>query len=201
MKKLILFPLLFIATIFYAQEGYKIGDVVKDFSLKNIDDQMVSMASNEEAKGYVITFTCNHCPYAVLYEDRLVELDKKYAAMGYPVLAINPNDVVRKPEDSFEKMQERAKEKGFTFPYLVDATQEIAKTFGATRTPHVFIVQKVKDQFVLKYIGAIDDNPQDAGDVDEKFVELALDSLLDGKDPKQKETKAIGCTIKWKEGK
>jgi len=106
MKKLILFPLLFIATIFYAQEGYKIGDVVKDFSLKNIDDQMVSMASNEEAKGYVITFTCNHCPYAVLYEDRLVELDKKYAAMGYPVLAINPNDVVRKPEDSFEKMQD-----------------------------------------------------------------------------------------------
>jgi len=86
MKKLILLPLLLITTIIFAQKGYKIGDEVADFSLKNIDNEMVSMATNKEAKGYIITFTCNHCPYAVLYEDRLVELDKKYAALGYPVL-------------------------------------------------------------------------------------------------------------------
>ncbi|MFT5148551.1 MAG: peroxiredoxin [Flavobacteriales bacterium] len=199
MKKLILLPTLFLATILFAQKGYKIGDVVEDFSLKNIDGEMLSMSDNSEAKGFIVTFTCNHCPYAVRYEDRLVDLDKKYAALGYPVLAINPNDVVRKPADSFEKMQVRAKEKGFTFPYLVDNTQDIARAFGATRTPHVFIVEKQKDEFILKYIGAIDDSPQDVAEVDEKFVENAVDSLLAGKDPKQNFTKAIGCTIKWKE--
>src|SRR5690606_13667730 len=116
-----------------ADEGYKVGDKARDFSLKNIDDKIVSLANFKEAKGFIVVFTCNHCPFAVKYEDRIIAANKKYAPLGYPVIAINPNDVNVSPEDSFEKMKERAAEKGFDFPYLYDETQEIARTYGATR--------------------------------------------------------------------
>lgn len=198
MKKLISIPILLITTLLFAQSGYQVDDKVADFSLKNIDGQMVSMAGMKEAKGFVLVFTCNHCPYAKLYEERIVALDKKYKSKGYPVVAINPNDPTKQPDDSYENMQTRAKEKGYTFPYLVDDTQEIAKVFGATRTPHVYIVQRSGNDFVLKYIGAIDDNPQNANDVEEKFVEDAIDALMEGKKIPKNNTRAIGCTIKWK---
>ena len=198
MKKIILIPLLFLMSFAIAQNGYKIGDKVADFSLKNIDESMVSLKGLENSKGAIITFTCNHCPYAKLYEDRIVELDKKFKSKGYPVVAINPNDFKKQPDDSFENMQIRAKEKGFTFPYLIDETQDVAKAFGATKTPHVYIVQKKGSEFLLKYIGAIDDNPQSADDIDEKYVEDAVNALLAGKNPPKNNTRAIGCTIKWK---
>jgi peroxiredoxin len=179
-------------------QGYSVGSEVKDFNLKNIDGNMVSLAGIPDAKGFIVTFTCNHCPYAIKYEDRILALDKKYAALGYPVIAIAPNDAVQYPEDGFDAMQVRAKEKGFTFPYLYDETQDIAKQFGATRTPHMYIVQKEGDKLVVKYIGAIDDNWEEAADVKERYVEAAVDALLAGKPISVTSTKAIGCTIKWK---
>lgn len=178
--------------------GYKVGDKAIDFKLKNIDDKQVSLADYKEAKGFIVVFTCNHCPYAVKYEDRINGLDKKYAALGYPVIAINPNDASQYPDDDFASMQKRAQEKSFSFPYLVDESQEIAKTYGATKTPHVYVLKKEKKDLIVKYIGAIDDNTDNADAVKEKYVEQAVDALLAGKNVKTSSTKAIGCGIKWK---
>lgn len=176
--------------------GYDIGDTVTDFSLKNIDGEMVSLSDYDQAKGFIITFTCNTCPYAVAYEQRIIELDKKFAAKGYPVIAIMPNNTSIKPGDSFEAMQRRAKDKGYTFPYLIDEKQEVYPQFGATKTPHMFVLEKTKKGNVVRYIGAIDDNYQDASAVKEKYVENAVNALLNNKEVKQTKTRAIGCSIK-----
>lgn len=176
--------------------GYDIGDLATDFSLKNIDDEMVSLSDFPDAKGFILTFTCNHCPYSVAYEDRLVALDKKYKNQGYPVIAINPNNPKAYPEDSFDNMKVRAKEKAFTFPYLFDDGQKIFPQYGATKTPHMFILQKMDDGYRVEYIGAIDDNTNDAAAVKQKYVEDAVDALLEGKTPEVRKTKAIGCSIK-----
>lgn len=177
-------------------DGYKIGDIADDFRLKNIDGKMVSLADYKNAKGYIVTFTCNTCPYAVGYEDRIIALNNKYASKGYPVIAIMPNNPDVQPGDSMEKMKERAQSKGFTFPYLMDEGQTVYPKYGATKTPHVFVLQKTNKGNVVKYIGAIDDNYQDASAVKTKYVENAVDALLNGSDVPEKETRAIGCTIK-----
>lgn len=191
------FALAFVAMSFSLENsgGYKVGDTAIDFNLKNVDGKMVSLAGIKDAKGYIVVFTCNACPYAKAYEDRIIALHNKYAPLGYPVVAINPNDKDVQPADSYEKMQERAKEKKIPYSYLYDETQEIAKTYGATRTPHVYLLDKNR---VVKYIGAIDDNSEDASAAKEKYVENAVDALRDGKEISTKETKAIGCGIKWK---
>lgn len=176
--------------------GYKVGDVAEDFSLKNIDGKMVSLSDYKDAKGFIVTFTCNTCPFSVAYEDRLVELDKKYAKKGYPVIAIMPNNTDAKPGDNMEAMKKRAKEKGFTFPYLLDKGQKVYPKFGATKTPHIYILEKTKKGNVVKYIGAIDDSPRNPSGVKVKYVENAVDALLKGKEVELKETKAIGCSIK-----
>lgn len=176
--------------------GYKVGDVAKDFSLKNIDGNMVSMTDYKDAKGFIITFTCNTCPFAVMYEDRIQALNEKYASQGYPVIAIMPNNTNVKPGDALPEMKKRAEEKGFTFPYLIDEGQKVYPEFGATKTPHVYILEKTKKGHIVKYIGAIDDNHSDASAVKVKYVENAVDALLAGKEVEQKETKAIGCSIK-----
>ncbi|SHG50844.1 thioredoxin family protein [Winogradskyella jejuensis] len=178
--------------------GYEVGDVATDFSLENIDGKMVSLSDYKSAKGFIVIFTCNTCPYAVAYEDRIVELDKKYAKKGYPVIAIMPNDTDVKPGDNMQAMKARAKAKGFTFPYLMDEGQKIYPQYGATKTPHVYILEKTTDGNIVKYIGAIDDNYQDATAVKTKYVENAVDALLAGKEIKQKTTRAIGCSIKTK---
>jgi peroxiredoxin len=175
--------------------GYAVGDTAKDFKLKNVDGKMVSLKSMKKAKGYIVVFTCNHCPYALAYQDRIIELHNKYAELGYPVVAINPNDKDRSPGDSFDKMQERAKEKDYPFVYLYDEKQDVARSFGATRTPHVYILDK---NMKVQYIGAIDDNSESAEDASEKYVENAVDALLKGESVAVTQTKAIGCTIKWK---
>lgn len=184
---------------FITDGGYAIGDKARDFKLKNIDDKTFSLADKKDAKGFIVVFTCNHCPYAVKYEDRIVALNNKYAKLGYPVVAINPNDAAAYPDDNFENMKKRAKSKSFTFPYLVDDTQEIAKAYGATKTPHVFVLKKENADLIVKYIGAIDDNTDDASAVKTKYVEQAVDALLAGKDVTTTSTKAIGCGIKWKQ--
>jgi peroxiredoxin len=179
-------------------DGVKVGDKAPDFVLENIDGKKAGLASFERAKGVILVFTCNHCPYSKMYEDRIIALHKAYAPKGWPVVAINPNDPTIEPEDSFEKMKERAKEKEFPFPYLFDATQKTALAYGARRTPHVFLLRNGKAGFTVEYIGAIDDNARDAKAVETRFVEKAVEALLEGKTPELTTTKAIGCTIKWR---
>lgn len=183
---------------FTAEGGYQIGDKVEDFSLKNIDGNFLSLESLKDAKGAIVVFTCNHCPYAKLYEQRIQDLDTKYASKGYPVIAINPNDPSLEPDDSFEGMVKRANEKKYTFPYLIDEGQKVYPKFGATKTPHTFVLSKKDGGFYLEYVGAIDDNTKDGSKATAHFVEDAVDALLKGEKPATTETKAIGCTIKAK---
>ena len=175
--------------------GYQPGDKATDFKLKSVDGKIYSMSDYKDAKGFIVVFTCNHCPFAVKYEDRVIELAKKYKSKGYILLAINPNDPAAAPDDSFDKMKVRAKEKGFTFPYLFDEGQKIYPQYGATKTPHVFLLDK---NLIVKYIGAIDDNVEDASAVKEKFLENAIATLEKGQEPEVPLTKAIGCSIKVK---
>ncbi len=179
-------------------EGYRVGDKAIDFSLKNVDGKTVSLADFKNAKGFIVIFTCNHCPFAIAYEDRIIELDKKYKEKGYPVVAINSNDVSIVPEDSYEQMIERAKEKNFSFPYLIDETQEIANAYGAQKTPHVYVLSKEKKNLIVKYIGTIDDNYKDVSAVTKTYLSDAVDALIAGKNPNPDFTKAIGCSIKRK---
>lgn len=174
--------------------GYTIGDTIEDFELKNIDDTMVSLSDYTDAKGFIIIFTCNTCPYSVANEDRIIDLHTKYKDKGYPVIAINPNDPAAKSGDSFIDMKARAKEKGFNFAYLFDEGQKVYPKFGATKTPHVYIV--TKNDMKVKYIGAIDNSSRNPDAVTEKYVENAVDALLSGKEIEKTETRAIGCSIK-----
>lgn len=176
-------------------QGYGIGDVADDFKLANVSGHMISMSDYGAVNGYVIVFTCNHCPYSVMYEDRLIELHKKTSEMGYPVIAINPNDPAVQPKDSFEAMQQRHKEKGFPFTYLFDEGQKIYPKFGATKTPHVFVLDADRK---VRYIGAVDDNARDAAAVTTNYVADAVMAIAEGKDPNPSTTKAIGCSIKRK---
>lgn len=176
-------------------DGYKVGDKAADFKLKNTDGKMVSLADNKAAKGYIVVFTCNTCPYAKAYESRIVDLNAKYAPLGYPVVAINPNDAGKVPGDSYAAMQT----KKYAFPYLQDESQQVAKTFGATRTPHLYVLTRQGSAFVVSYIGAIDDNSEDPSLVKTKYVENAMTEIIAGKAPSTNSTKAIGCTIKWKQ--
>ena len=176
--------------------GYQVGDVATDFTLKNVNDKMVSLKDFKDAKGFVVIFTCNHCPFAKAYEDRIIAIDKKYKSLGYPVIAINPNNPEVQKDDSFDLMKKRAKEKGFTFPYLFDEGQKIYPQYGATKTPHVYLLQKTNNGNVVKYIGAIDDNYSDESAVKTKYLENAINSLLNNEEIAVKSTKAIGCSIK-----
>ena len=200
-KTIAVFAIVLVASAFTANttsvsDGYEVGDIATDFKLKNIDGKMVSLADYKDAKGYIVIFTCNTCPYAVQYEDRIIALDKKYAAKGFPVVAIMPNNPVVQPGDSEEAMKARAASKGFTFPYLFDDGQKIYPQYGATKTPHVYLLEKTKKGNVVRYIGAIDDNYKDAEAVNTKYVEEAIDALMNGKEIKETKTRAIGCTIK-----
>jgi peroxiredoxin len=183
------------------EEGYKVGDEAMDFELKNVDGNAVSlgMMKYSSAKGFIIVFTCNHCPFSIKYEDRIIALNKKYEPLGFPLIAINPNDPEREPEDSFENMKLRAKEKGFTFPYLMDETQKISFSYGAERTPHAYVLKKEGGKLKVAYIGAIDDDVQNQKDKKNRYVEAAVDELLAGKPVTRSLTKAVGCAIKWKQ--
>jgi len=178
--------------------GYEVGDYATDFKLKNVDGNYISMAADRNSKGYIIVFTCNTCPWANLNEKRIIALHNKYASKGFPVIAIQPNDPIRSPGDSFEEMKARSKKYRYPFPYVIDETQEITKAFGATNTPHVYVLNKNKNGYRVSYIGAIDDNIRDANLAKNRYVEDAVDALLKGETVPTVNTKAIGCTIKWK---
>lgn len=175
--------------------GYGIGDEVKDFKLLNVSGHYISLSDFKDVNGYIVVFTCNTCPYAVMYEERLIELHKRAIEKGYPVVAIMPNDVDVKPGDSFTEMQKLHADRGFPFVYLYDEGQKIYPQFGATKTPHVYLLDADRK---VQYIGAIDDNARDAEAVTVRYVEDAIDALAAGKTPTPRTTKAIGCSIKVK---
>lgn len=176
--------------------SYKIGDTADDFKLKNVDGKMVSLADFDEAKGFIVIFTCNTCPVSVANEDRIIALHEKYEGKGFQVIAINPNNPDVSSGDSFELMKVRAEEKGFKFPYLFDDGQEVYPKYGASKTPHVYVLNKESSELKVRYIGSIDDSARNAGAVRTKYVENAVDALLDGKTIQTPSTKAIGCSIK-----
>lgn len=191
-----LFFLLFMFPFLGNSQGLSVGDKAVNFNLKNIDNTMVSLQDYAKEDGVILIFSCNHCPYSVAYEDRIIALANKFNSTGFPVVMINPNDPSEYPADSFENMIVRAKEKAFNFPYLFDEGQAIYPQYGATRTPHVYLLEKRKNDFYVAYIGAIDNNYKDESLVSEKYVENAIVSLKKGEKPAIDFTKAIGCSIK-----
>ncbi|MDF1550728.1 MAG: thioredoxin family protein [Bacteroidales bacterium] len=198
MKKITLLIVLSIFSVLSFAQGYNVGDKAISFKLKNVDGKMVSTADYNNAKGFIVIFTCNTCPYAVAYEDRIIELNNKYEKKGYPVIAINPNDPEVQPADTYELMVAKAKEKSFTFPYLWDPDRKVSAVYGATKTPQIYILNKEGKDLVVEYIGAIDDNFEDASAVSKKYVESAVSALLARKKPSPDFTKAIGCSVKKK---
>lgn len=189
---------LVLVSAFLLGEGVKVGDKAPDFSLKNVDGKTLSLTDYAKEKGLIVVFTCNHCPFSKAYEDRLIALHKEYAPKGFPVVAINPNAPEIVPEDSYENMQKRAKEKKFPFVYLFDETQAVAKAYGATKTPHVFLLKKEGEEFRVAYIGAIDDSPNDPKKVQKRYLAEAIEALLANKPIPLTETKAIGCSVKYR---
>ena len=181
---------------FPTDDTYEIGDVAADISLKNIDGNMVSYSDYPDAKGFIVIFTCNTCPFAVASEDRIIALDAEFKDKGFPVIAINPNDPLVQPDDTFGLMQAKAKDKGFTFPYLYDESKSVYAQYGAKKTPHVYLLQKENGKNIVKYVGAIDDNVRNGSAVKDTFLANAVNELLAGKEVTVKETKAIGCSIK-----
>lgn len=178
--------------------GYTIGDVVTDFQLKNVDGRTISLGDYRAGKGLIVVFTSNHCPFSKAYEDRLMALDRRLGPQGFPVLAIMANDPVVYEDDSFENMKTRSREKGYSYPYAMDETQAVARSFGATRTPEVYVLKQSRGQFTVEYIGTIDDSPQDGASVQRRYVEEAVANLLAGRPVQSPITKPIGCAIKWR---
>ncbi len=190
-----IFGFLYLSSASLHSQSYQIGDPVGDFKLKNVDGKIIGLSDYPDAKGFIIVFTCNHCPYAKLYESRIIKLAEKYNKQGYQLIAVNPNDPGIEPEDSYDNMVHLAKKKKYPFPYLFDESQSVFPKFGAKRTPQVFILNKDR---ILKYNGAIDDFPKDESGVKLKYVENAIEALKSGKDPEPSITKAVGCSIKAK---
>ncbi len=172
----------------------QLGDPAPDFSLAGVDGRTYGLDSFADKPVLVVVFSCNHCPYVQAYEDRLVAIQRDYEALGLQVVAINSNDDVDYPEDSFEQMIARAEAKGFNFPYLRDASQQVARVYGATHTPQLFVFDRYRR---LRYQGKIDDNWQFPQKVTRRYLREAVEALLQDREPAEPVTYAIGCTIKW----
>ena len=175
--------------------GLPLGSIAVDFQLKGVDGKTHSLKSFADKKALAVVFSCNHCPYVQAYETRMVQLQQDYLPKGASLVAINSNDDAGYPEDSFENMITRSKEKGFNFPYLRDETQGVARKYGAICTPHIFLFDQ---QRVLSYKGRIDDN-RNPTDVKSHDLRNAIDAVLSGKAPSVQETRPFGCSIKWKQ--
>lgn len=178
------------------EQVLEIGDKAPDFTLVNaVDGKSYQLSKDfpEATKGYIVTFTCNTCPFAIKYEDRIIALHKRMAPKGYPVIAIQPNDPEIKPGDSVEAMKAQAMKKDYPFVYLFDEGQKVYPEYGATRTPEIFLLDK---DLVLRYHGAIDDSAQNPDAVTVNYVEKAVEALENNQRPDPATTKAIGCTIK-----
>lgn len=173
-------------------------NTVKDFSLQNVDGKTISTKDYKEAKGFVVVFTCLHCPFAKLYNERLNQLNAKYSKLHVPLLLINSSDTIMFANESLPNMAKLAKEKKYSFPYLFDPSQQVAKDFKAEKTPHAFVVWKEHNQWAIKYNGAIDDNGAHPDLVKIPYVANAVDELLSGKPVSVKEGHSIGCAIHYR---
>lgn len=193
-------PLLSVLLLFLLNAGspkpkLSPGKKAKDFSLPATDGKLYSLEDFKNVKGYIVVFTCNTCPFAQAYEQRIIDIHNKYAPLGMPVVAINANDPVSTDGESMADMKNLAATKKYPFVYLQDLSQKTAKAYGALRTPHIFVLNAERR---VMYIGAIDDNFEEPSQVKEKYLENALNQFLAGQEISLKTTKAIGCGIKWK---
>jgi thiol-disulfide isomerase/thioredoxin len=170
------------------------GIPAKDVKMKNVDGKELSIADVAGTKGTLVIFTCNHCPFVKAWETRIAELGNTYREKGIGVIAINANDPTEYAEDSFEEMQSRAKRRGIQYPYVVDSTSNVARAFDAKATPELFLYNAAGK---LVYHGGVDDS-KDASKVTQHYAKDALDALLAGKEIAIKETKALGCSIKFR---
>ena len=166
-----------------------------DVKMMSVDGREVTIDDVKGAKGTLVVFTCNHCPYAKQWEERVVALGNEFGAKGVGAIAVNSNDPSAYPEDSYASMQERAKERGMKFPYVVDATSDVARAFGASRTPEAFVFDASGK---LVYHGTIDDNGRDPAQVKEPYLRNALEAVAAGRSPSVQQTKALGCSIKFR---
>ena len=174
----------------------RIGDPAPGFNeLQGVDGKTYGLEDFGDKKIVIVMFSCNHCPYVKAYEERFVELQRDYSDKGVMLVAVNPNDERRYPDDSFENMKIRARRKGFNFPYLRDETQSVARTYGAQRTPEVFVFDEKR---VLRYRGRIDDNVYEPSQVRQHYLRDALNAILEGRKAPTEDTEPVGCTVKWK---
>ncbi len=189
-----------LATVGISSFGFKNEreKTIADFTLLNVNGKMISLKDYSYAKGLMVVFTCNHCPFAKLYPKRLNSLNKKYKPLGVPLIAISSTDTILYEEDMYPRMVATAKADKINFPYLYDGTQKVAKDFAAQKTPHAFLIWKEKDQWVIKYSGAIDDNGFEPAKVQKHLLANAVNALLQGKPIEEKETKSIGCQIMFR---
>jgi len=201
----IIFKLLAVGLLIYTPaHALEIGAQMPSLmnQMKGIDGKNHTLASVKGEKGTLVVFTCNHCPWVVKWEDRIAQLAHEYAKQGVGVVLINPNDPVIEPRDSFENMKKRAAEiaarvkaiDSFSIPYVVDATQEVARAFKAEKTPEIYLFDAAGK---LVYTGATDDNADNASKVKKTWLKDALTALVAGQPIKESKTRAIGCTIKW----
>lgn len=173
----------------------QLGAAAPDFDLPGVDGKRYSLSGFADAKLLVVAFTCNHCPYVVNNEERILRFDADYAPRGVRLVCINSNEDVGHAEDSFEKMVERAKARGFGFPYLRDETQDVALAYGALRTPHFYVFDERRR---LRYTGRMDDSPRVAGAEKTRELRDAVEALLEGGRPRVEVTNPIGCNVKWR---
>jgi peroxiredoxin len=164
--------------------------------MRNVDGTEVTIGGVRGERGTLVVFTCNHCPYAKAWEGRLTVLGNRFRGRGIGVVAVNSNDPSEHEEDGFEQMQARARTLGIQFPYVVDATSNVARAYGATRTPEVFLFDS---ELRLVYRGAIDDNAYEADEVQARYLEDALTSLVEGRPIATPTTRSVGCTIKFRD--
>ena len=170
------------------------GTEINDFSLKNVDNADISLSQFKEAKGFIIVFTCNHCPFAKLYSQRYNDLNEKYKALGVPLIAINSMDSLVYEEESFDEMQLKAQSEKFNFPYLQDGSQCVGKNFNAEHTPQAYVIWKENDKWVIKYSGSVDDNGENPKKAT-PFIANAVNELLKNKAVSEPITESFGCRI------
>ena len=178
-------------------EKKKIGAPAPDFQLKGVDGKLYSLESFRDKKVLVVMFICNHCPYVQAIEDRILQLQRDYAAQSVQLVGICSNDPTDYPEDSPANLKKRWQEKDYRFPYLIDETQDVARAYGAVCTPDLYAYDAERK---LAYHGRFDDNWQNPRKVSRQDLREALDALLSGKRPSQDQVPSMGCSIKWRKG-
>lgn len=192
---------LFIVSVLFFTGTLRVSaqkNIVHDFKLQGVNDSMYSLSDFPDARGFIIVFTGNTCPFAKLYYERLNDMNSKYSLLGVPLIAIRSTDTLIIPSDGFDEMKILADAKHFTFPYLADNTQAVAKEFKADHTPHAVVIWKSDGQWVIEYSGAIDDNGAEKEKVKHSWCADAVDALISGKEPAVKETKSVGCAIHFR---